>query len=530
MDTPSHRRPPHLGRWLRRGTLGLLLGVLGPTVAWANPSRILSCLNEVDVPCAEAVLDGYDLEAESDPELLYLAARTRFFAGRFDEAYPLIARAVENGYDDRWDELSLYERTRRVSQDLVEEVRDDRYVVRYRPGLDAVLIEEAFDAMRRSERNLAPLLGGPPPGKVTVEIYPSAQTFTAVSSLTEKDVKTTGVVALSKWSRLLITSPRALGRGYDWQDTIAHEYIHQVVSHHSGERSPVWLQEALAKYLDNRWRDGRNAFRLEPRAEALLARAIAEDRLVPFEAMHPSLAKLPSADLAALAYAQLASLMDFIVQQNGEAVIRKVLPRVRAMEDPRVALSEEAGFSSFQALEDAWKAWVVDQGLRDRNIAELPPGVDAGDPVEGDPVMSERRDLARFMRLGELLAQRGHHEAALLEFAKADDQSTQASPLLRTRQAQSHAALGDVAQAREQLRETVSLYPDYTRAWKALGTLEMGAGRLDAAREAYARVVAFDPYDAEVHELLVSLFGPVDPERARRHAEQLSILRRGGKS
>ena len=39
------------------------------------------------------------------------------------------------------------------------------------------------------------------------------------------------MVALSKWSRLLALSPRALGRGYAWKDTIAHEYVHLVRRH-----------------------------------------------------------------------------------------------------------------------------------------------------------------------------------------------------------------------------------------------------------------------------------------------------------
>ena len=101
--------------------------------------------------------------------------------------------------------------------------------------------------------------------------------------MTEKDVRTTGVVALSKWSRLLMVSPRSLSGGHDWEDTIAHEYIHLVVSHHTRDRAPVWLQEAIAKYLDNRWRDGSDGFHLDPYSEGLLADAVKTGNLVTFE-------------------------------------------------------------------------------------------------------------------------------------------------------------------------------------------------------------------------------------------------------
>lgn len=509
--------------------LAILGGLALATPAVASTSDILECLNAVDVPCAEAELAGYDLDKAADPELLYLAARTRFFGGRYDDAYLLMARAVRAGHNDRWEELPLYERTRTVVNDFVEEVREDRYVVRYRPGLDAVLIEEVFDAMKRSEQHIGPLLGGPPPGRVTVEVYPNGKTFTAASSLSEADVKTTGVVALSKWSRLLLTSPRALGRGYDWQDTIAHEYVHQVVSHHTHERTPVWLQESLAKYLDNRWRDGEDHFQLNPRDEALLAKAIASDQLVPFEMMHPSLAKLPSAEMAALAYAQLASLMQFCVQKQGEGLLLELLPDVDGMADPRIALTKAAGFTSFEDLESAWRAWVTEQGLRDREVAEPVKAVDASDPMASDPVMSERKDLARYLRLGELLAERDHFEAALVEYDKANADGGETSPLLQTRIAQAQAALGQTSTARAQLAQTLSLYPDFTLAWRALGDLEARDGHPRKAREAYAKVVAFDPFDAEVHEILVGLYRSAgDAARSARHASQLRILERGG--
>ena len=45
------------------------------------------------------------------------------------------------------------------------------------------------------------------------------------------------------------------------------------------------------------------------RQSGAIAEALRRDNLVSFDEMHPSLAKMPSAERAALAYAQLASLM-----------------------------------------------------------------------------------------------------------------------------------------------------------------------------------------------------------------------------
>ena len=221
---------------------------------------------------------------------------------------------------------------------------------------NAILVEDALKTLVLAERFISPLLSGAPPGQTILEIFPDGRSFIAASSLTKDAVQTTGTVALSKWSRLLLTSPRALGRGYDWQNTVAHEYIHLVVGHNTDDLAPVWLQEAIAKYLDNRWRDGKDHFKLDIRSQGLLARAISENDLVTFEEMHPSLAMLPSADRAGLAYAQLASLMSYCFERGGEEVLLKTLPLVRQGKDPREALAIGAGFSDFSELYESWVA------------------------------------------------------------------------------------------------------------------------------------------------------------------------------
>ena len=89
-----------------------------------------------------------------------------------------------------------------------------------------------------------------------MDIYPTAKQFISASGIPEKAVRTTGVIALSKWTRLLLTSPRAMSSGYGWKDTASHEYIHLVVAWRSKDKSPVWLQEGLAKYFEQDWKDG----------------------------------------------------------------------------------------------------------------------------------------------------------------------------------------------------------------------------------------------------------------------------------
>ncbi|MFK7928201.1 MAG: hypothetical protein AB8H79_08425, partial [Myxococcota bacterium] len=87
--------------WL---TIAAFLALSAP--ALASKGGIVDCLNAVDVPCAEKILEGYNLDSTKDSELLYLGARTHFFAGRYTQASDVMNRAVDLGYNDRWDEQS----------------------------------------------------------------------------------------------------------------------------------------------------------------------------------------------------------------------------------------------------------------------------------------------------------------------------------------------------------------------------------------------------------------------------------------
>ena len=88
----------------------------------------------------------------------------------------------------------------------------------------------------------------------------------------------------------MITSPKALARGYSWLDTLAHEFIHLIISEKSKNTVPIWLHEGLAKYSESLWY-GEAGLALEPASENLLADATKDNDLVTFEEMHPSMAK-----------------------------------------------------------------------------------------------------------------------------------------------------------------------------------------------------------------------------------------------
>ncbi len=503
--------------------------LLSASLALASPgSEVRRCLERLDVACAERVLSAVGAERSKDPDVIAALAQTYFQEGRYPEAYDTMVRAVAHGFTDRYEELPLYERTLYATAGWVEE-RRGRFIVRFRPGVDAILWPDALAAVTASDEHIAPLLGGSPPGVTYIELYPDGRSFIGASSLKAEDVYTTGVVGLAKWGKLLVTSPRALPRGYSWQDTIAHEYIHLVVAHHTGDRAPVWLQEAIAKFLDSRWRDGGDQFRLTVRQQGLLAEALRKDDLVTFEEMHPSLAKLPTAERASLAYAQLATLMQYCFEEGGDDVLNRALPAIAGGRDPRDALASAVGADDFAALEADWRRWIAAQPLVERRLQELPTVLDGGDDMDLDPLLAQRQDLARFVTLGDILREAGEVEASLVEYAKAIPEDEPPSPLLSNRIAQANLDLDKPGPAKLALERSLEDYPEFALSHKTLGQLHLQQGRLEAARDELQQAVAIHPFDPETQAALVEVYkGLGDAEAAAVHEAALRIRRRGG--
>lgn len=507
-----------------------MLALLTTLLAWgADLDQGRACLQANDVPCAEAIADELGAATSSRATYLDFAAKVAFFAGRYQNAADLKERAVAAGVPDPYDERALYQRTV-AATDGYREVERGRFLIRYQPGVDAILVDDAARALEQADLYISPLLGGSPPGSTILEIYPDGRTFIDASSLSREAVQTTGVVALSKWSRLLLTSPRALGRGYAWMDTVAHEYTHLVVTYHTGDRAPVWLQEAIARYLENRWRGEGDRFALSVRSQGLLAAALHADDFVTFEEMNPSFALLPSAERAELAYAQVSSLMSFCFHEAGDGVLLEVLPRVAAGDDAAQVLAEAAGRPDMDTLLADWRVWVSTLDLVERQLAAMHTVLDGEDVLLSDPHLAERADLQRYVRLGDLLRERERPAAALVEYEKAlPEDHTETSPFLSVRMAQVLSELGDDERAEDELTRTLSDYPEHALAHKTLGQLYARQGRTDAAIAALREAASLNPFDPEVQGQLVELYRARGSESdADRHARYLTILRRGG--
>src|SRR5260370_14761133 len=104
------------------------------------------------------------------------------------------------------------------------------FILCYPKGKDEILAPYALETLESIRQALSQDLGFAPPGKVRVEVVNDARELSKVSTLTYKQIITTGTIAICKFNKLMITSPKAVLHGYDWRDTLAHEFVHLGVS------------------------------------------------------------------------------------------------------------------------------------------------------------------------------------------------------------------------------------------------------------------------------------------------------------
>src|SRR6202012_3200991 len=101
------------------------------------------------------------------------------------------------------------------------------------------------DVLDHAWQTIGTDLGLQPADPIRVEILGAPADLARTSPLTQAEIETTGTIALSKYNKLMVVSPRATLFGYPWMDTLAHEYTHLLVSRISHDAVPVGVAEGL---------------------------------------------------------------------------------------------------------------------------------------------------------------------------------------------------------------------------------------------------------------------------------------------
>ncbi|MGM0557107.1 MAG: peptidase MA family metallohydrolase [Myxococcota bacterium] len=479
---------------------------------------------------AKQVIEDLSDDSPGEPSVMYLKARYSFFQGDYADALQQIDQALSNG-GGRPD----WEHTREIIKATHEVTKDykkftspkGRFEIFVEPGKDEVLVPFAGEALDDAYDALGEELGYYPPTPIRIEVYPTTSTLAKVSSLTEQEIRTSGTIALCKYNRLMITSPKALLRGYGWVDTLIHEYVHYVVNSKTKNRVPIWMHEGLAKFLERRWR-GPDEHRLSPSVEHMLQKRVKANDLITFEEMHPSMAKLPSQEDAGVAFAEVYTVMEYLREKFGPKVFVQILDAINEGLDAQEAVAKVVG-KDFAAFEREWRASLKTRPPVD---FEESPGYEEKlvfrDEAKSENEISEieQPEARDHMHLGEMLQARDRYGAALVQYQKARRLLGNKNPILLTRMAQCLRETNEPEEALEVLQEVRHDYPGYVTGWLEMGRSALAAGKWEQARDYLREAARINPFDPEIHEKLAEAYeklGLTDQaEKYRKYADLVS--------
>ncbi|MBI3026144.1 MAG: tetratricopeptide repeat protein [Candidatus Tectomicrobia bacterium] len=537
-------------------------------------AQVVDELRAWNLEGAERLLARLKAQKPGLPEWEGLEGSIFYLKGEFSKSIERLDSALrKRAGDSEWLELRLHVRQSQAAVEGFKVHRTPRFEIWHDPS-DAVLMPYLVETLEASYRVLGDELGVRPSRPVRVELFTDSSRFNKASTLSQTEIEGKGAVGICKFNKIMMLSPGALLRGYRWLDTASHEYVHYLIVVGTKNRTPIWLHEGIAKYLERRWR-GLGDDYLHPGEEMLLARARETNTFIPFQRMEPSLIYLDTPDDVQLAYAEAASAAEFIQRRGGKKGLAEALRAIgRAKEAPAPAKTEapeaappakegepkqdegppsrrraslveleatgppqsaEPGLRkifgvSLAGFEEKWKEELKRRPLRPRPGAQVqrfrlkPTG-----PVDENAADLEALKNAvarRRMRLGDRLSVTGRMEAALIEYTRALRDEPYSQPLLN-RIARLQLQAGQPEQALHHIQRALDVDPDYATSYIHRAMAHELGGNLAAALKSWEEVLHINPFIPLVHERLAALYEKAgDKQKAQREREAARALQR----
>ncbi|MDO8142723.1 MAG: tetratricopeptide repeat protein [Candidatus Brocadiales bacterium] len=486
------------------------------------------CLKTWQVDEASAIASKLLSTAPENPYVCFFIGEVRFYEGNYKESLSFLKEAqkepgIAHNAREFYDFVDkIYKTTNKF-----KEIKTEHFLFRYLEEKDAILVDYASDTLEKAYTAIGNDLNYFPKEPIIVEVFPDAESFCKISTLTKEEIETSGTVAICLFNRVIITSPRLQPRGYQWLDTLTHEYVHYVIMKKTYNRVPIWLHEGIAKYEEKRWLENITP-KLPVSLESLLSEAVEKDYFITFEQMHPSLAKLKKREDTALAFAEVFTVIDYIFNRGGYPLLVSILEGIKNGKSTEDAVSSVTG-ASFPEFEKNWLQELKQKKFRRiHGIQILPTKLKESSAIVDDVesvAEIDVKDARKYAIMGDLLRHEGLHGAAIVEYEKAFGKAGKISPQIQNKLATAYIMDTQYTKAEEILKTALEYYPEYTTTYISLGELYQRKGEYDAAIEILSQANHINPFNPIIHRNLALLYNKLDrKDEATVELKRLMLL------
>ena len=506
---------------MMRRALLVLCALAAP--AAARPARTVSgdiikaarYLQSARLDDARALLADLEKRAPDTPEVKWLEAELAFQSGEYAHAVAVLDKVPDDAVD------GMVGQTRKLAQStlaVTETFQEQKspkghFVIRYAPGPDATIAELAGEVLDSAWDTIGDDLGYKPSDPIRVELLGAPADLAKMSPLTESEIETTGTIALSKYNKLMVVSPRATLFGYPWMDTLAHEYTHILVSRISHDSVPVWLQEGIARFEQTRWRRPPEVA-LSATEQALLTAGLRKGRLITFDEMHPSMAKLPSQEAAQLAYAEVYTLVGWMQQKVGYKGLRDALAEQRDGKSAKRAVADAMSLT-WVDLEKDWRTHLKAGDGKARAGKPIAFGK-GGTDSENVGIEGVAPRARKHARLGGMLRARGMLDAAAAEYEKAIAAAGGPDPFVAGKLSRTLVELGKYDRAIELATPLAGADDHDATPAVTLGMARAARHEWPLAISAYEQALRVSPFDPQTRCGLAEAYSQTHDSRAAR--------------
>ncbi|MBI2556410.1 MAG: hypothetical protein HYW13_03165 [Planctomycetes bacterium] len=161
------------------------------------------CLKTWQIDEASAIANKLLSTATENPYVLFFVGEVRFYEGNYKESLsflkeaqkePGIAQNAQEFYDfvDK-----IYQTTNNF-----KEVKTKHFLFRYAEDQDAILVDYALNTLEKAYKAVGNDLSYFPKEPILVEVFPDAESFCTISTLTKEEIETSGTVAICLFNRV----------------------------------------------------------------------------------------------------------------------------------------------------------------------------------------------------------------------------------------------------------------------------------------------------------------------------------------